>query len=286
MSSLPVLGPIGKSIFNRRRKMTVVEKVKSKDGTGIAYDRLGDGPALVLVGAAWNDRISAVPLAQLLADEYSVYTYDRRGRGDSGDTQPYAVEREIEDLTAVIEAAGGSAYAFGVSSGAALALEAAAAGAPISKLAMYEPPYIVDDSRPPIPDDYVEHLDQLASEGKRNEILRYFMTAAVGMPAEMVDQMAESPMAQAMEPLAHTVAYDGRVMLRAGMSGKPLPARFTDTVTVPTLVMDGGASPTWMRNTARALNALLPDVEYRTLDGQDHAAPPEVLAPEIEKFFA
>jgi pimeloyl-ACP methyl ester carboxylesterase len=266
--------------------MTVVEKVRSKDGTEIAYDRVGDGPALVLVGAAWNDRMSAAPLAQLLADNFSVYTYDRRGRGDSGDTAPYAVEREIEDLTAVIEEAGGSAYAFGVSSGAALALEATAAGAPISKLAMYEPPYIVDDTRPPIPDDYVEHLDQLASEGKRNEVLRYFMTAAVGMPAEMAEGMASSPMAKAMEPLAHTVSYDGRVMLRGGMSGEPLPARFTDTVTVPTLVMDGGASPAWMRNAARALNALLPDVQYRTLEGQDHAAPPEVLAPEIEEFFA
>ena len=266
--------------------MTVVEKVRSKDGTEIAYDRRGDGPSVVLVGGAWNDRRTPTALAELLASEFSVYTYDRRGRGDSGDTQPYAVEREIEDLTAVIEAAGGSAYAFGVSSGASLALEATAGGAPITKLAMYEPPYIVDDTRPPIPDDYVEHLDQLASEGKRNEILRYFITVAAGMPAEMAEQMAESPMAKAMEPLAHTVSYDGRVMLRGGMNGQPLPARFTDSVTVPTLVMDGGASPAWMRHAARALNALLPDVRYRTLEGQDHAAPPEVLAPEIEAFFA
>lgn len=265
--------------------MTVVEKVRSKDGTEIAYDRIGDGPALVLVGAAWNDRMSAVPLAQLLADEFGVYTYDRRGRGGSGDTAPYAVERELEDLAAVIEAAGGSAYAFGVSSGAALALEATAAGVPISKLAMYEPPYVVDGTRPPIPDDYVEHLDRLAAEGKRNEILRYFMTVAAGMPAEMAGQMAETPMAQAMEPLAHTVSYDGRVMLRGGMSGKPLPARYTADVTVPALVMDGGASPAWMRNAARALVGLLPDVQYRTLEGQDHAAPPDVLAPELEEFF-
>jgi pimeloyl-ACP methyl ester carboxylesterase len=266
--------------------MTVVEKVRSKDGTEIAYDRMGDGPALLLVGAAWNDRMSAAPLAQLLADEFSVYTYDRRGRGDSGDTAPYAVEREIEDLTAVIEEAGGSAYAFGVSSGAALALEATAAGAPISRLAMYEPPYIVDGSRDPIPDDYIDHLEQLVSDGNRNGVLRYFMTVAVGLPAEMAEQMAESPMAQAMEPLAHTVAYDGRVMLRGGMSGDPLPSRWTKTVTVPALVMDGGASPAWIRNTARALVEVLPDVQYRTLEGQDHAAPPDVLAPELEGFFA
>jgi pimeloyl-ACP methyl ester carboxylesterase len=277
---------MGKSNFDRRKKMTVVEKVRSKDGTEIAYDRLGDGPALVLVGAAWNDRMSAAPLAQLLASEFSVYTYDRRGRGDSGDTPPYAVEREIEDLAAVIEAAGGSAYAFGVSSGASLALEATAAGAPIAKLAMYEPPYIVDDSRPPIPDDYIEHLERLVSEGKRNDVVSYFMTAAVGLPPEMAEPMAASPMANAMEPLAHTVAYDGRVMLRGGMSGKPLPSRWTESVTVPTLVMDGGASPAWMRNAARALVGILPDVQYRTLEGQDHAAPPDVLAPEIEEFFS
>src|SRR3954467_14185244 len=188
--------------------MTVVEKVKSEDGTEIAYDRLGDGPALVLVGAAWNDRMSAAPLAQLLASDFSVYTYDRRGRGDSGDTQPYAVEREIEDLTAVIEEAGGSAYAFGVSSGAALALEATAGGAPITKLAMYEPPYIVDDTRPPVPDDYVEHLEELVAAGRRREVGGYFMTKAVGMPSRMVEQMLESPMAEAMEPVAHTVSYD------------------------------------------------------------------------------
>ena len=112
------------------------------------------------------------------------------------------------------------------------------------------------------------------------------MTAAAGMPGEMAEGMASSPMAKAMEPLAQTVSYDGHVMLRGGMNGQPLPARFTASVTVPTLVMDGGASPAWMRNAARALNALLPDVQYRTLDSQDHAAPPEVLAPEIEEFFA
>jgi pimeloyl-ACP methyl ester carboxylesterase len=265
--------------------MTVVEKVRSKDGTEIAYDRVGDGPALVLVGGAWNDRMSAAPLAQLLAEEFSVYTYDRRGRGDSGDTQPYAVEREIEDLEGVIEAAGGSAYAFGHSSGGSLALEGTAAGAPITKLAVYEPPYIVDETRPPLPDDYIEHLEALVSEGKRNEVLRYFMTTAVGMPAEMAEGMAASPMAQAMEPLAHTVAYDGRVMLRGSMSGDPLPARFTEAVTVPCLVMDGGNSPAWARNSVRSLVNLLPDVQYRTLEGQDHAAPPEAIAPMIAEFF-
>jgi pimeloyl-ACP methyl ester carboxylesterase len=269
--------------------MTVVEhveKVKSKDGTEIAYDRVGDGPALVLVGGAWNDRMTAAPLAQLLAAQFTVFTYDRRHRGDSGNTEPYAVEREVEDLEAVIEAAGGSAYAFGHSSGAALALEATAAGTPIEKLAMYEPPYITDDTRPPLPGDYIEHLEALTAENKRREIFEYFMTVAVGMPPEMVQPMLKSPMVEAMMPLAHTISYDGRVMLRGSMNGEPLPARWTETVTVPTLVMDGGNSQAWVRNTARALVAVLPDVRYRTLDGQDHGAAPDVLAPELEQFLA
>jgi pimeloyl-ACP methyl ester carboxylesterase len=229
--------------------------------------------------------MSAVPLAQLLAAEFSVYTYDRRGRGDSGDTPPYAVEREIEDLEAVIEAAGGSAYAFGHSSGGALALEAAAAGAPISRLAVYEIPYIVDDSRPPLPDDYVEHLEELVANDDRREVVRYFMTVSVGMPGEVVDQMIESPMTDAMEPVAHTVAYDGRVMLRGSMDGEALPTRWRDTVTVPTLVADGGDSPAWLHNTARALVAILPDVQYRTLEGQDHAVAPDAITPLLAEFF-
>jgi pimeloyl-ACP methyl ester carboxylesterase len=266
--------------------MTVVEKVRSKDGTEIAYDRMGDGPALVLVGGAWNDRMSAAPLAQLLAAEFSVYTYDRRGRGDSGDSPPYAVEREIEDLETVIEAAGGSAHAFGHSSGAALALEAAAAGASVRKLAMYEPPYIVDDSRPPLPDDYIEHLEELIAQERRREVFEYFMTVAVGMPPEMVQSMLASPMVDAMVGVAHTISYDGRVMLRGSMHGEPLPVRWTETVTVPCLVMDGGNSPAWARNAVRALVKALPDVRYRTLEGQDHAAAPEAIAPMLADFFA
>ncbi len=265
--------------------MTVVEKVRSKDGTEIAYDRTGDGPALVLVGGAWNDRMTPAPLAQLLASEFSVYTYDRRGRGDSGFTEPYEVEREIEDLEAVIEAAGGTACAFGHSSGGALVLEATAAGAPISRLAIYEAPYIVDDSRPPLADDYIEHLEHLISQDKRREVFEYFMTEAVCMPEEMVKPMADSPMVDGMLGIAHTIPHDGRVMLRGSMNGEPLPARYCHTVTVPALVMDGGNSPAWIRTAARALVGILPDVQYRTLEGQDHAAAPEAIAPELEEFF-
>jgi pimeloyl-ACP methyl ester carboxylesterase len=266
--------------------MTVAEMTTSADGTTIAYDRLGDGPALILVGGALNDRRTPAALAEQLAQSFSVYTYDRRGRTDSGDTPPYAVEREIEDLEAVIEAAGGSAALFGHSSGGALALETTARGVSVTKLAVYEVPYIVDDSRPPLPEDYVEHLEELNAAGERREIVAYFMTVGVGMPVEMVEPMLDSPMIEGMERLAHTVSYDGRVMLRGSMYGQPLHAEWTDSVTVPTLVMDGGDSPDWLHNAARALVRVLPDVQYRTLAGQDHAADPAAVAPLLEEFLA
>jgi pimeloyl-ACP methyl ester carboxylesterase len=264
--------------------MTVAEKTSSADGTEIAYDRAGEGPPLIIVGGAWNDRHSAAELAGLLASSFTVYTYDRRGRGESGDTPPFAPEREAEDLQAVIEAAGGSAAVYGHSSGAELARQTAARGISVTRLAMYEPPYIVDDSRSPRPDDYVEHLEELAREGKGREIFEYFMTTAVGMPSEMVKPMLDSAMVAGMEALAHTVSYDGRVM-GSTMSGNPLPAEWRDSVTVPTLVMDGGISPEWMRNGCRSLVRLLPDVTYRTLEGYDHAVAASAVAPVIEEFL-
>ncbi len=265
--------------------MTVAEMTTSADGTEIAFDRIGSGPALILVGGAWNDRKSARELAEALAGNFTVYCYDRRGRGDSGFTEPYAVEREIEDLQAVIESAGGTAHLFGHSSGGALALETTARTVSVSKIAVYEPPYIVDDSRPPLPTDYVEHLEELVAAEEGREVVRYFMTISVGMPPEMVDQMVNSPMVDAMVPLAHTVSYDGRVMLRQSMDGRPLSNDWTDSITVPALVMDGGNSPAWLHGAARAVVGLLPDVQYRTLEGCDHAAPPEAIAPVLEEFL-
>jgi len=266
--------------------MTVAEKTTSADGTSIAYDRIGDGPPLVIVGGAWNTRQSSAELAGLLAEEFTVCTYDRRGRGDSGDTAPYAVEREIEDLEALIQAAGGSAALFGHSSGGALALETTAQGVSVSRLAVYEIPYIVDDSRPPLAADYIEHLEELVDEGRRREVVSYFMTEAVGMPPETVEGMLQSQMVEGMEPLAHTVAYDGRVMLRGSMNGGSLPASWCHSITVPAFVMDGGESPPWLHSAARALVALIPDVSYRTLQGQDHAAAPEAIAPVLVDFLA
>jgi pimeloyl-ACP methyl ester carboxylesterase len=265
--------------------MTVAEMTTSADRTPIAFDRVGDGAALILVGGAFNDRRTPAPLAQLLAESFSVYTYDRRGRGDSGDTQPYAVEREIEDLEAVIEAAGGSAALFGHSSGAELARATAARGVSVPKLAMYEPPYIVDDSRPLKGDDYLERLERAIAEGRPRDAVEQFMTEAVRMPAEMVSRILDSPMSVELEKLAHTLPYDERVM-QDYMYGQSLPAEWTESVTMPTLVMDGGESPPWQRNACRALIQVLPDVTSRTLEGQGHAAAPDAVAPVLQSFLA
>jgi pimeloyl-ACP methyl ester carboxylesterase len=259
-------------------------RVSSADGTTIAYDTVGEGPPLILVRGALNDRRTPAALAKLLAESLRVYSYDRRGRGGSGDTPPYAIERELEDLEAVIEAAGGSVALFGHSSGAQLALETAARGVSVTKLAMYEPPYFVEDGRPPKADDYLSRLERSIAEGRLDDALRQFMTEAAGTPAEIVERILDSPARSALEKLAHTLPYDERIMERYQV-GRPLPPEWRDSVTLPTLVMDGGESPTWMRNACRALVALLPDVQYRTLEGQDHAAAPGALAPVLEEFL-
>jgi pimeloyl-ACP methyl ester carboxylesterase len=258
--------------------------VRSADGTTIAYDRAGDGPPLLLVGGALSDRRAAIPLTGLLTPTFTVFRYDRRGRGDSGDAESYAVQREIEDLDALIREAGGSAFAFGHSSGAALALAAAAQRLPVSALALYEPPFIVDDSRTPLPEDHVAHLEELVAEGRRGDAVAYFMISGVGVPPEMVEQMRQAPMWPGMEALAHTIAYDVRVM-GDQMSGEPLPSAWSSSVTIPTLVIDGGDSPAWARHAVQALADILPRGERRTLAGQDHGPAPEILAPALEAFF-
>jgi pimeloyl-ACP methyl ester carboxylesterase len=262
----------------------MTDTVRSSDGTTIAFDRSGDGPPLVLVGGALSDRSAGASLAAHLVERFTVIAYDRRGRGDSGDTGPYAVDREVDDLLALIVDAGGSAFVFGHSSGAALALEAAARGLPIERLALYEPPFIVDDSRPEPPRDYVTRLEELVSADRRGDAVEYFMTVVVGVPADMVTQMRSSPMWASMEALAHTISYDGKVMGDA-MAGNPQPLQRWASVTIPTLVMDGGASPAWQHNGVRALVDVLPNVRHRTLEGQDHGAADEVLAPALIEFF-
>ena len=272
-------------MIEARYDPVAMETVRSKDGTTIAFDRVGRGPSVIVVGGALSDRSAGAPLAGLLSPGFTVITFDRRGRGDSGDAATYAVEREVEDIGALVAEAGGAASVFGHSSGAALALEGAVRRLPITRLAVYEPPFIVDDSRPLPPEDYVPRLAELISAGRRGDAVELFMTAAVGVPAEMVAQMRGSPMWPAMEALAHTLPYDNAVMGDT-MEGNTASMKRWASVTVPTLAMDGGASPEWARNAVRALVEVLPDAQHLTLEGQTHAAAPEVVAPVLEKFFA
>ncbi len=264
-----------------------MNQVMSKDGTVIAFDRSGKGPAVILVGGAFQHRAIDPPTAQLcsrLASHFTVFHYDRRGRGDSGDTQPYAKEREMEDLGAVMAEAGGSASVFAMSSGGALALDAAANGLTITRLALYEPSFIVDTSRPPVPEDYLPHLTELVAKDHRDEAVAYFMTTAIGVPGDMVAGMRQSPMWPGLTAVAHTLPYDGAFVADL-QRGKPLPTDRWANVTIPTLVMDGGASPTWMRNAAQAVVDVLPNAKLRTLEGQTHDVEASVLAPVLVEFF-
>jgi pimeloyl-ACP methyl ester carboxylesterase len=258
--------------------------VVSADGTAIAFDRSGQGPAVILVSGATATRSDPgnPDLASLLAGQFSMYNYDRRGRGDSTDTPPYAVEREVEDIAAVLAEAGGKAYIYGISSGAVLALEAARRLPGLTKLAMYEPPFVVDDGRPPLPADYVAQLDTMVAEGRRGDAVVYFMTQAAGIPAEFAAGMRDQPFFPAVEAVAHTIGYDGRIM-GGTMSGRPLPAEWAGLSTA-TLVVDGGNTP-WIHAGTAALGGLLPNARHVTLGGQDHNVDPAALAPVLIEFF-
>jgi alpha-beta hydrolase superfamily lysophospholipase len=258
-----------------------MNKVTSADGTPIAYDRIGAGPALILVGGGSVDRTANAPLAALLAQSFTVYNYDRRGRGDSGDAEVYAIEREFEDLDAIFAEAGGSAYLYGTSSGAALALLATAAGRPVIRLALWEPPYIIGDSRPRPPADTASIYRELVAAGRRGDAAEYFMAEVVGMPREFVAQARQAPWWRAQEEIAHTLAYDATIM-----GDYSLPSEAITAISVPTLVLDGGAGEEWMQLTARTIADLLPDGRHGTLAGQQHNVDPAVIAPALKGFFA
>jgi pimeloyl-ACP methyl ester carboxylesterase len=256
-----------------------MNKVTSSDGTTIAFDRIGEGRPVILVCGGSTDRTANAPLAALLGADFTVFNYDRRGRGESGDTAPYAVEREIEDLEAVINEAGGSAFLFGTSSGAALALEAAASGLAITRLALWEPPY-VPEGVPRPPADTASTFTELVAAGRRGDAVEFFMTKVVGLPPEFVAQARNAPFWASQEALAHTLAYDATIM-----GDYSLPSERAVSVKVPTLVIDGGASFDWMRDTAEALADTIPDGQRRTLEGQTHDVAPEALASVLKEFF-
>lgn len=248
-------------------------KTLSRDGTPLAYERLGDGPAVVLVGGALCTGATPAPLAQALSDRFGAVTYDRRGRGDSGDTAPFAVAREVEDIAALIEASGGGAALYGISSGGAPALQAAASGLPVSKVAVYE-------GGGKERQEYTERLTELLGQDRRGDAVELFMALA-GMPQEMIAGARQSPMWPGMEAIAPTLAYDN-----AAMGDGLVPRECLASLPVPVLAVAGGASPEWMREAARAVADTAPEGTYRMLDGQTHMVDPQVLAPVLTRFFS
>lgn len=272
-------------VVRRQDKEAVVETVISGDGTVIAVDRVGCGPAVVLVDGAMCYRgFGPMPaMAKRLAGHCTVYHYDRRGRGDSGDSARYLMDREIEDLDAVIRAAGGSAMVFGVSSGAALALEAAARLPGITRLALYEAPFIVDDTHPPLPSTFIADLNALVADGRRADAVKKFMRL-VGVPAIGIAVMSWLPLWKKMKAIAHTLPYD-LAIVGPYQQGRPLPTDRWSAAAMPVLVMAGGKSPAYMRNGMRALAEVLPQSTYRAIPGQTHMVKDAVLAPELVDFF-
>jgi len=259
--------------------------VTSKDGTKIAYDKIGRGPAVILVAGALCSRSfwSGPELAELLAPHFTVYNYDRRGRGDSGDTKPYAVEREVEDIEALIDEAGGAAYLYGHSSGASLALEAAIKlGGKVKKLAMYEAPYNDDDEAKRAWKEYTNQLTNLLAANRRGDAVALFMEL-VGTPADQIEAMRHAPTWPLFEAIAPTLAYDHSAILGEDAS---VPTERAAIVTTPTLVMNGGASYAFMYDTAQALGKAIPNAQVRTLEGQTHDVNPDVLAPVLMEFFS
>jgi pimeloyl-ACP methyl ester carboxylesterase len=259
--------------------------VTSKDGTIIAYDRTGEGPPLIIVAGSFEDRKAMGAYARPLAEHFTVYAYDRRGRGDSGDNQPYAIEREIEDIAALIDEAGEPAFVFGGSSGAVLSLDAVEHGLDIPKLAVYEPPFSVDDSRPPIPDDFVDELTSLVAAGRPSEVATVYLVKGGVLSEESVAQMAAAPYWETdVVPVAHTLLYDA-IIMDGTVSGGPLPTDRWAHVTQPTLIMNGTQSFTWAGAAANALAALLPNATRKTFDGEEHQVSPQTVAPAMVEFF-
>ncbi|MFE9435183.1 alpha/beta fold hydrolase [Streptomyces sp. NPDC006640] len=255
------------------------KKTISRDGTPIAYQRFGDGPAVVLVGGAMCTGATLAPLAEALSDRFGAVTYDRRGRGGSGDTGPFAVDREVEDIAALIEASGGSAALYGISSGGALALRAVASGLPVSEVAVYETPFALDDRGGKERAEYTERLTELLARDRRGDAVELFLSR-VGTPPETIAGIRLSHAWAGMEAIAPTLAYDN-----AALGDGTVPRERLAAVSVPLLSIAGDASPGWMREAARVVADTAPTGSYRTLEGQTHMVDSVVLAPVLAKFF-
>lgn len=254
-----------------------MEKVQSADGTTIAFERSGSGPALILATGAFNDRSSTRPLAAALGSQFTVYAYDRRGRGDSDEAGPYAIEREVEDLAALLDAAalhgaGELPFVYGHSSGASIGLEAAARGVPMRALAVYEPPYATSTTA-----EFASELAELAAAGHASEVAERFLLHT-GVPSQVLAEMKDAPYWDRMTTFAGTLPYDATLASAEVPDGLP-------GVGFPVLALAGGASPSWATDTAAAVGAAVPGATSRVLPDQRHAVAHDVLIPVLTEFF-
>lgn len=252
-----------------------MEKVVSKDGTELAYDVYGSGPGLVLVAGGFTERSRYVADAEALSSTFTVVNYDRRGRGDSGDTLPYAVEREWEDLEAV-RSATGARFACAYSSGSMVLFQA---GLPFEKQAVMEPPFRVEGA-PQAPERYIERLQEFVDAGNPGGAAELFMVEAVGQPREVVDQIRQTPMWAGMEAIAHTLVYDG---LQLGDSA--VPTELLSSIDVPTLALYSNTSPEWLKDSVKQTAAALPNARAEGHDGTFHTLPPETMARALTDYF-
>ena len=263
-----------------RTMADVMETFESSDGTVIAYERSGDGPSVVLVGGALSDRSSARDLARLLAPTCTVYSYDRRGRGSSGDSPPYVVDLEVEDLEALIIHVAGTASVFGVGTGGSLVLRAATEGVALDRIAVYEPPYIVDDSRPHPSADLPARVRGMIAGGRAGDAVERYLVEEAAVSPSMVARMQAGPEWATMEALAPTIAHDIAII-----GDGALPSGLA-SIDVPTLVLDGSTSAMWLRHAARATAAAIPGAEYLTLDGPGFGFPAVAAAPVLAAFLS
>ncbi|WP_432057565.1 alpha/beta fold hydrolase [Streptomyces sp. bgisy022] len=255
------------------------KNITSRDGTSLAYESAGRGSTIVLVSGAMSTGGTVAPLAAPLSERFRVVVYDRRGRGASGDTPPYAVEREVEDLAALIEELGGAASLYGVSSGGALALRAAASGLPVRHVAVYETPYALSEEHLAERARYTERLTAALDEGRRGDAVELFLRLT-GLGEAVIEGARQSALWAGMESMAPSLAYDDAVMGDGGV-----PRELLASVPVPVLAIAGDASPAWMREAARAIADTVPHGTYRALQGQTHMVEPDVLAPVLAEFF-
>lgn len=274
-------------ILTTNQEGTSMQTTASADGTTIAYEKIGTGPAIIVISNVAEDHTAVAPLVGTLAEHFTVITYDRRGRGASGDPQPYDPAHEIEDVAALVDVAGGSAALTSGSGGCAIALDAASAlGHAVTGVCLFDPPLIVDDTRAPVPAGWVEHVGELIAAGRRSEAVEHVMTEVIGVPAEYVEPMKQDPSWDDMVRYAHTFVYEGQI-LRGLQDGTPLPAdRWS--IDVPVGVVIGGDSEAHFHSGAEALAELLADVTVTTMPGQGHGAfwaAPEPVAEEIRGFL-